>query len=48
MKKLAWDTSFRKAFKRRARNNPGLQDRILEVLDLTVIGSKGVIQSGQG
>lgn len=33
MKKLAWDTGFRKAFKRRTRNNPGLQDRILEVLD---------------
>jgi mRNA interferase YafQ len=33
MKKLAWDTSFRKAFKRRIRNNPGLQARILEVLD---------------
>ena len=33
MKKLTWDTSFRKAFKRRIRNNPSLQARILEVLD---------------
>ena len=33
MRKLAWDTSFRRAFKRHTRNNPTLQDRIFQVLD---------------
>jgi len=33
MRKLAWDTSFRRAFKRRTRNNAALQDRIFQVLD---------------
>ena len=32
MRRLAWDSSFRRAFRRRTRNNPALQDRILEVL----------------
>ncbi|MBM4432045.1 MAG: type II toxin-antitoxin system mRNA interferase toxin, RelE/StbE family [Chloroflexi bacterium] len=33
MRKLTWDTSFRRAFKRRTRNNAALQDRIFQVLD---------------
>ena len=33
MRRLAWDTSFRRAFKRRTRNNPSLRDRIFQVLD---------------
>ena len=33
MRKLAWDTSFRRAFKRHTRNNPTLQNRIFQVLD---------------
>ena len=33
MRKLAWDTSFRRAFKRHTRNNPALQDRIFKVLN---------------
>lgn len=32
MTRLAWDSSFRRAFKRRVRKNPALGDRILEVL----------------
>jgi hypothetical protein len=28
MRELAWDTSFRRAFKRHTRNNPALQNRI--------------------
>ena len=32
MRKLAWETSFRTAFKRRTRNNPALQDRVFEAL----------------
>jgi len=32
MRKLAWDTSFQRAFKRCTRNNPQLQQRILDVL----------------
>jgi len=32
MRKLAWDTSFRRVFKRCTRNNPQLQQRILDVL----------------
>ena len=34
MRALAWATSFRRAFKRRTRNNPRLQERIFEVLEL--------------
>jgi mRNA-degrading endonuclease YafQ of YafQ-DinJ toxin-antitoxin module len=37
MRKLAWDTSFRRAFKRNTRNNPTLQDRIFQVLDRLAI-----------
>ena len=33
MRKLAWETSFRRAFKRHTRNNPALQNRIFQVLD---------------
>jgi mRNA-degrading endonuclease YafQ of YafQ-DinJ toxin-antitoxin module len=33
MTKLEWDSSFRRAFKRRTRNNPGLQDRVFKALD---------------
>ena len=33
MRKLAWDTSFRRAFKRYTRNNPSLRDRIFQVLE---------------
>jgi len=33
MRKLAWATSFRRAFKRRTSNNAVLQDRILQVLN---------------
>jgi mRNA interferase YafQ len=33
---LLWDASFRRAFKRRTRNNPQLQARILETLTLLV------------
>ena len=33
MIKLAWGTSFRRAFKRYARNNPARQERVLETLD---------------
>jgi mRNA interferase YafQ len=32
MRGLAWESSFRRAFKRQIRKNPALQDRILEVL----------------
>jgi len=34
MRKLAWDTSFRRAYRKWVRKNPGLQERIFEVLDL--------------
>lgn len=33
MRKLSWDTSFRKAFKRHTRKNPALQNLIFQVLD---------------
>ena len=33
MRKLAWDASFRRAFKRRTRNDVALQDRIFQTLD---------------
>jgi hypothetical protein len=32
MTKLAWATSFRRAFKRYARNNPARQKRIFQTL----------------
>jgi addiction module RelE/StbE family toxin len=32
MRNLVWDTSFRRAFKRRTRRNPDLQEHILDVL----------------
>ena len=32
--KIAWDTSFRRAFKRKARKNPHLRQRMLEMLEL--------------
>ena len=34
MRALGWDASFRRAFKRRTRNNLRLQQRIFEVLEL--------------
>ena len=34
MKQLTWDTSFQRAFKRRTRKNPTLQERIFQVLDV--------------
>jgi addiction module RelE/StbE family toxin len=34
MRKLAWDTSFRRAYRKWVRKNPGLQGRIFEVLSL--------------
>lgn len=33
MRKLSWNASFRRAFKRHTRNNPALRDRIFQVLD---------------
>jgi len=33
MTKLAWDTSFRRAFKRRTRNNRALQERVFQTLE---------------
>lgn len=32
MRKLAWETPFRRAFKRRTRSNAALQDRVFEAL----------------
>ncbi len=32
MRKLVWDASFKRAFRRQARQDPVLQERILEVL----------------
>ena len=32
MRRLAWHSSFRRAFKRHTRNNAALQDRIFQVL----------------
>ncbi|MCD4738720.1 MAG: type II toxin-antitoxin system mRNA interferase toxin, RelE/StbE family [Anaerolineae bacterium] len=34
MRRIAWDTSFRRAFKRKARKNSHLRQRMLEVLEL--------------
>lgn len=33
MRKLSWDSSFRRAFKRRTRRDSILQERIFDVLD---------------
>ena len=33
MRRIAWDTSFRRAFKRKTRKNPHLRQRMLEVLE---------------
>ena len=33
MRKLAWDSSFRRAFKRQTRRDRSLQERIFDVLD---------------
>ena len=33
MRKLAWDNSFRRAFKKRTRNNPKLRTQIFRVLE---------------
>ena len=33
MRKLVWDNSFRRALKGRTRNDPSLQERILDTLD---------------
>ena len=32
MRKLAWHTSFRRAFRRRTRNDAALQDRVFQIL----------------
>lgn len=32
MRRLVWDASFRRAFKRTARRQPLLQERILDIL----------------
>lgn len=32
MRKLAWHNSFRRAFRRRTRNNAALQDRVFQIL----------------
>mgnify|MGYP001025656600 CR=1 FL=1 len=32
MRNLVWDTSSRRAFRRRTRRNPDLQEHILDVL----------------
>lgn len=33
MRRLAWSSSFRRAFKRRARKDPHLQQRVLEAIE---------------
>ena len=33
MRRLAWGQSFRRAFKRRTRNNPSLQHQIVDALE---------------
>ncbi len=33
MRKLVWDSSFRRAFKGRTRNDRGLQERIRDTLN---------------
>ena len=34
MRKLAWDTSFERAYRKWVRKNPGVREHIFEVLDL--------------
>ena len=36
MRRLAWDSSFRRAFKRRIRNDAALQEKIFDALDRLV------------
>jgi len=36
MRKLVWDSSFRRAFKRRARSNPRLKESIFRTLEQLV------------
>ncbi len=36
MRKLSWDTSFRRAFKRHTHNNPARQERVFQVLERLV------------
>ena len=36
MRKLVWDNSFRRAFKKRTRNEPALKERIFETLEQLV------------
>lgn len=36
MRNLAWSSGFRRAFRKRTRNNPALQERIFHVLDRLV------------
>ncbi|MFN6470723.1 MAG: type II toxin-antitoxin system YafQ family toxin [Nostoc sp. SerVER01] len=36
MRVLIWDSSFKRAFKRVVRKNPGLEDKIFEILELLV------------
>ena len=36
MRRLVWETSFRRAFKQRTRRDLALQERILNVLDVLV------------
>lgn len=33
MRKLAWDSSFKRAFKRNTHNNPDLKSKIFDVLE---------------
>ncbi len=37
MRKLVWDASFRRVFKRKTRRNPALEERIHEMLELLAI-----------
>ena len=36
MRRIAWDGSFRRAYRRSTRNNPRMQERIIEVLERLV------------
>lgn len=36
MRRLAWEASFRRAFKRRGGRDPALQERILDILGILV------------
>lgn len=37
MRKLVWDSSFRRAFKKRIRNNPLLETSILDTIALLIV-----------